>query len=119
MTTIAEFVPQPATAFYPEGSAVFRENDNSNGRMYVLLEGEIRIERQGKELERIAERGGVFGEIGMIDKLPRSATAKVVQPTRLAIIDDEEFRGLILRNPSFALEIMRLLTSRARANLPL
>jgi CRP-like cAMP-binding protein len=119
VTTIAEFVHNPTTASYPEGGEIFREHDDSDGRMYVLLEGEVWIERQGRMLERITECGGVFGEIGLIDQLPRSATATAARPTRVAVINDEDFRSLILRNPSFALEIMRLLTRRARANLPL
>jgi len=114
---VTDLISQPEVRAYATGEAVFCEDDRSDGRMYILIEGEVRAFRHGRELETLAQKGSVFGEIGLIDGLPRSATVRATQPTRAVVIDDETFRLLILRNPTFALEIMRLLTRRARANL--
>jgi CRP/FNR family transcriptional regulator/CRP/FNR family cyclic AMP-dependent transcriptional regulator len=115
--TFTDMLPQPELRAYAPGENVFCEDDPSDGHLYILVEGEVRAFRRGRELETLADAGSVFGEIGLIDGLPRSATVRAMQPTKAAVIDDETFRLLILRNPSFALEIMRLLTRRARANL--
>jgi len=117
VAAISDLLPQPEVRTFAPGETVFCEGDPSDRRMYILIDGEVRAYRHGRELEALAEAGSVFGEIGLIDGLPRSATVRTMGPTRVAVIDDETFRHLILRNPGFALEIMRLLTRRARANL--
>jgi len=117
MPTFSDLLGQPEVRAYAPGETVFREDDPSDGRMYILIEGGLLAFRRGRELETLSEAGSVFGEIGLIDGLPRSATVRATAPTRVAVIDDETFRLLILRNPTFALEMMRLLTRRARSNL--
>jgi len=117
MSALTHFAEQPETRAYAAGDVVFREGDESDGRMYVLIEGAVRASREGRELETLAAAGDVFGEIGLIDRLPRSATVHAEQATRVVVVDEQSFRLLILRNPTFALEIMRMLTRRARANL--
>ena len=116
MSQFTDFIGNSATRSFEEGEIIFAEGAPADGYMYALLEGNIQLDRQGKVLEVVSE-GGVFGELALIDNEPRSATARATQASRLATISEERFRELILRNPSFALEIMRLLTRRIRANL--
>src|SRR5438094_854906 len=83
------------------GSVAFRENEASDGKMYVLLEGAISLVRQGHELERVSTRGSAFGELALIDHLPRSATAVAQEPSKLVVLDEKGFRQQILGNPMF------------------
>jgi len=61
------------------GEEIFREGDPGDV-MYVVLEGKVRISKQisgvGEEALGILERGDYFGEMALIDRLPRSADAK-------------------------------------------
>jgi CRP/FNR family transcriptional regulator, cyclic AMP receptor protein len=98
------------------GDIVFAEGKASNGFMYVLLSGSVRIVK-GQRLIETVDVGGVFGELALIDELPRSASAIAVAESKVAAISSERFREMILRNPSFALDVMRLLTRRIRQNL--
>lgn len=116
MSQFADFIGSAHTIEFVPGEVIFAEGALADGCMYVLLEGGIQLGRQGKVLEEVGE-GGVFGELALIDNGPRSATAKATAPGKLAVISGERFRELILRNPSFALEIMRLLARRIRFHL--
>jgi CRP-like cAMP-binding protein len=61
------------------GEVLFREGDPGDA-MYVVLEGKVRISKQipgvGEEALGILERGDYFGEMALIENLPRSADAK-------------------------------------------
>jgi CRP-like cAMP-binding protein len=116
LSQFTDFIGDSETRSFEEGEIIFAQGAPADGYMYALLEGNIQLDRQGAVLEVVSE-GGVFGELALIDNEPRSATARATQASRLALISQERFRELILRNPSFALEIMRLLTRRIRANL--
>jgi CRP-like cAMP-binding protein len=79
------------------GETVFREGDPAR-EMYVVLEGEIEVlkkSRRGRET-RVAILGpnDTFGEMSIIDMLPRSATVRALGPSRLLRISTEEMDGL-------------------------
>jgi CRP-like cAMP-binding protein len=65
-------------------------------------------------IERV-ESGGVFGEMALIDGLPRSATAIAAADCRIAAIDEKRFLRLVEHTPRFALSIMQVITQRLRA----
>jgi CRP-like cAMP-binding protein len=118
VTHIADFFGTSKQRLLPAGQTLFNEGDSADGCMYVLLEGSVALLRQGRLLERVDREGVVFGELALIDSLPRSATAQAEEDSRVAVIGRERFRELTLRNPSFALEMMALLARRLRASQP-
>ena len=64
---------------YPAGTTIFAEGDPRDV-MYVVLEGEVDLQRRGRTLET-ASTGAIVGEMALIDKdAPRSATV-VARPT--------------------------------------
>lgn len=58
--------------------------------------------------------GQFFGEIGLIDGGPRSATVEATTPMRLLVIGQREFWGLLADVPLIARQIMRALSQRLR-----
>jgi CRP/FNR family cyclic AMP-dependent transcriptional regulator len=116
LSPFADFFETTPLRELPEGEVVFAQGDAADGHMYALLEGSVRLARDGVVLEEVSQ-GGVFGELALIDREARSATATTLARSRLAVITEERFRELLLRNPSFGLEMMRLLARRTRFNL--
>jgi CRP-like cAMP-binding protein len=55
-----------------------------------------------------------FGEMAILDDLPRSASVRAVEPTTVLKIDRESFRELILERPQIAFSIFRILSGRLR-----
>jgi CRP/FNR family transcriptional regulator, cyclic AMP receptor protein len=54
----------------------------------------------------------IFGELALITKEPRSATARAHTDCRVVEIPEKRFLYLVHETPFFALEVMRVLTSR-------
>lgn len=94
------------------GEALFKKGDEARC-MYAVLAGELRIGEENLVYENVGA-GGIVGEMALIDKAPRSATVTAVTECTLAEIDEKRFLFLIQQTPSFALNVMRLLSHRLR-----
>ena len=98
---------------YPAGSTVFEQGDPSD-LMYVVLEGDLDLQRGGKTLGTLSA-GAIVGEMALIDKnAPRSASVIAKTDCKLAPIDEKHFEWMVAQTPSFALHVMRVLVDRLR-----
>jgi CRP/FNR family transcriptional regulator, cyclic AMP receptor protein len=97
---------------FQSGETIFSEGDDGD-RMYVVLEGKIDIATNGSVLETVGLHG-IFGEMALIDRGPRSASATANAPTELAIITEPSFVELVRKNPVFSLFVMRQMAARIR-----
>jgi CRP/FNR family cyclic AMP-dependent transcriptional regulator len=110
---------------YAPGETVFAEGDPGKG-LFVVLDGEVEILRetaQGPQRIVAFGPGTAFGELALIDDLPRSATARATAPTRLLILYRSHFEELVAGDRAIALVVMknllRLLAGYVRAaNVP-
>ena len=101
-----------AVTFAP-GQVVFAEGEPGDS-MYVVIEGEVDISI-GTRLVRTLGPGGVFGEMALVEHGPRSAMATARGVVRLVVIDERRFHFLVQQTPFFALQIMRIMSERLRA----
>jgi CRP-like cAMP-binding protein len=60
-------------------------------------------------------KGGIFGEMSLIDDKPRSATARARTDCELVPIDEGRFLELVHQKPGFALEVMKVMAERLRS----
>ena len=86
--------------------------------LYVVLAGRVGIEQEsdfGAPL-RVHEVGacGFFGEMGLIDDMPRSATVVALEPTECALLAKWDFRNELRHDPDIALALLPILTQRLR-----
>lgn len=65
---------------YEPGEPILEEGSYDN-RIFFLVSGKVRIEKNGKELTVLERGGDVFGEMGVIDGSARSASAYAVEKT--------------------------------------
>jgi CRP-like cAMP-binding protein len=91
-----------------------REGDTSMS-LYVVLSGRVRVEREGGRVQ-VAELGpgGAFGEMGLIEDMPRSATVVAVEPTECALLAKWDFQNELREDPDIALALLPVLTDRIR-----
>jgi CRP-like cAMP-binding protein len=94
------------------GDALFRKGDPGK-TMYVVLSGELKVGDGNKIFEQLAP-GGLVGEMALIDHAPRAASVTAVSDSTLAEIDEKRFLFLTQQTPSFALNVMRVLSQRLR-----
>jgi CRP-like cAMP-binding protein len=73
---------------YEAGEVIFREGDEGDA-MFVVVSGRVRISRSipgvGEEALTILPRGAFFGEMALIDRLPRSADARAHEPDTVVL----------------------------------
>jgi len=81
--------------------------------MFVVKEGEVDIVVHGAVVETIGP-GGILGEMALIDRNPRSATAVAKTDCQLVPISEKRFQFLVQQTPYFAIEVMRVLAQRLR-----
>ena len=82
--------------------------------MYLLRSGRVSVRVHGKIVEEIGA-GGIFGEMALIDRSPRSATVVALESCEVVPIDERLFVILVQDAPLFALDVMRTLVERIRA----
>jgi len=101
---------------YKDGQVVFREGETGD-KMYIVHEGEVRITKQVQDKETtlaILGEGEFFGEMAIIDNLPRSASAISEGDSKLIILDQEIFENQIKNNPKIIMSILKKMSKRLR-----
>jgi len=99
-----------------EGEYVFREGELGT-EMYIINEGKVEILNQVGDEEQVLavlEKGDFFGEMSVLEDLPRAATARAVTDVRLLQINGSTFDQLLRGNPEIAVRMMRKLSRRLR-----
>ncbi len=100
-----------------ENQVVFTEGETGKA-MYVIIDGEVEIIKKTSSLSSktltTLKRGDVFGEMALIDSLPRSASAIVKKAGRLLVMDQNLFFTLAKNNADFAFKMIKVLSDRIR-----
>lgn len=81
---------------------------------FIIIDGEAEVTRDGRTVARLAD-GDYFGEIALLDDVPRTATVTSLTPMTLAVIGFREFWGAIDEIPALAHNILRGLARRLTA----
>jgi hypothetical protein len=97
------------------GETVFEQGDVGDA-FYVVVQGAIKISRGGTHLATLGSREG-FGEMAILDRDTRSATATASEDTTLLRLDRDSFDRVVEQNPVVARGIYRVLTERLRNTL--
>jgi HEAT repeat protein len=100
---------------YDQGEIVFEQGDEGDA-FYVVAQGSIKISRGRTELATLGPREG-FGEMAILDRETRSATATAGEPATLIKLDRDSFDRVVEQNPVVARGIYRVLTERLRNTL--
>ena len=96
---------------------LFTEGDSPDS-LFVVLRGRIAMlntSTDGREsVLALMDQGDLFGEMGMLDDLPRSATARALEPSALLRLPYEPVIDLLESTPSLLWGVVRLLAGRIR-----
>lgn len=103
------------------GTRLFQYGDPGD-KLFVLLEGKVRISREvagmGEEALAVLGPGEVFGEMALLDDSARSADARVHERCRLLVMTKDAFDELLFLHKDLAYEVLwncvRILSARLR-----
>lgn len=97
---------------YTEGKTIIQEGQ-SGIFMYVVLKGMVEVAVQNSIVGRI-ERGGIFGEMALITREERVASAVAATDCEVLAISRNAFLDLVCANPKFAVSLLCAVGNRAR-----
>jgi CRP/FNR family transcriptional regulator, cyclic AMP receptor protein len=102
---------------YDKGAIIFTQGDKGDA-LYGVASGRVRISASGsggrEVFLNIMEPGDTFGEIAVMDGLPRTAGATALEKTALMVIQRTDFLRLLEREPKLAVHLLQLLCQRLR-----
>ncbi len=105
------------TRTFPGGREIVTEGQPGE-ELYVVIRGRVAIEKNGVEIAEL-RAGGHFGEMGLIDNAPRSATVRATEPTRVMVIARQDLMTLMKRESILAVKMLwsfvQVLSDRLRA----
>ena len=96
----------------PAGQVVIREGDPAD-RFYVIAEGRFSVTQHARagQPDRLLREIGpddVFGEIGLLTRVPRTATVTAVTDGLLVVLDGPDFLKLVATGPSLSARLLGL-----------
>jgi len=100
-----------------QSGEVILEEGTKGSSAYVIISGAVEVlKRSGDKEVTVATlgEGKVFGEMGLIEDRPRSATIKALSKVTVRIIDREQFNDLLRVKPAILIPIIKILFERLR-----
>ncbi len=98
---------------FPAGRVIARQGEIGMG-FFIVVDGEVRVIRDGALLATLGP-GEFFGELSVLDGLPRIAQVVAELPTRCLAIASWDFERVLLDHPALTLSILRELAGRLRS----
>jgi CRP-like cAMP-binding protein len=99
---------------FPAGKEIIREGERGR-EFFILLDGGADVIRGGRRIAHLA-KGDFVGEIAVIARIPRTATVKTTEPTRMLVVTDQALRGLLRRLPDMQLKVLQAVAERLVAS---
>jgi len=82
---------------------------------FILTSGRVQVTRRGKPTAHLGP-GDFFGEIGMLDRGPATATVVTEGAAEAIVLSHAQFRDAIKGNDNLALQVIAAMAQRLRAN---
>jgi CRP-like cAMP-binding protein len=101
---------------FTKGTALFAEGDEGE-EMYIIRSGKVAIKKSvahGEIVVAVLEKGDFFGEMAMLEHIPRTAGAEVVEDGDLIVIGSEVFGDMVKSNPEIGVRMLRKYSLRLR-----
>ena len=101
---------------FEDGEMIFNEGDEGR-ELYIIQEGSVQIKKMSPVGELILaqfERGDFFGDMALLQSIPRFASAYSKGKSRVLILQPGGFLLKIRRDPTFAFEMLQQLSARVK-----
>jgi CRP-like cAMP-binding protein len=112
MLSIELFRREENSQSFTAGQTIFNAGEVGDS-MFVVIEGQVDLLVRGTLVEQLGP-GGMFGEMALLDKEPRVATAIAGTDCKVVPINEKRFNFLVQQTPHFALQLMRVIADRLR-----
>ncbi|HYL41600.1 MAG TPA: cyclic nucleotide-binding domain-containing protein [Candidatus Binatus sp.] len=97
---------------FPAGHVIARQGEIGTG-FFVVIDGRVRVIRDGEVVASLGP-GEFFGELSILDRLPRNAMVSAEVPTTCLALAAWDFDAVLLDQPALTLAILRGVAARLR-----
>ncbi len=101
---------------FTKGEFIFRQGQDGD-EMYIVQSGQVAIRKMigtHRTTVNVLEKGDFFGEMSVLERLPRTADAEVVEDAGVITINSATFGEMIRSNPEIAVRMLRKYSMRMR-----
>jgi CRP-like cAMP-binding protein len=98
---------------FPTAHVIARQGEIGTG-FFIVVDGSVRVIRGGEDVA-VLRSGEFFGELSVLDGLPRVAQVVAAEPTRCLALASWDFEQALIDSPTLALAILRGLATRLRS----
>ena len=96
----------------PKGKVLVEEG-RIGQEFFIIVDGTAAVTRNGRKVATLGP-GSHFGELALLDRLPRNATVVSETEMDLLVLGQREFNGLLETTPSIARKLMAAMATRLR-----
>tara|TARA_B110000467_G_C18119997_1_gene367295 strand:+ start:315 stop:686 length:372 start_codon:yes stop_codon:yes gene_type:complete len=108
------------TKSFKKGEVIIEEGSSSKDA-YIIELGSVEVSKRSEsgniQVLTKLDKNDIFGEMGMIDQLPRSATVRALEDCSISVMTPDTFNLLAKRNPKALMPILKVLAKRLRNTL--
>jgi len=90
---------------YEPGEVIIAEGTLGDD-FFILLGGKVEVRKEGQLLLTLGP-GAPFGETALLERAPRSATVRVLEPSKTMLIHGPDFYALLEQEPAMAVKLLR------------
>ena len=109
MSDILDFCQGREAKSFKPGDVLIAEG-GQEGKLFVLIDGQVEVLRKETQVSYIDEPGSIFGEMSVLLDMPYSATVKALSELRAYVIDDAI--AFLASKPEIAIYVASLLARR-------
>jgi ATP-binding cassette subfamily B protein len=102
---------------YPRGKRILEEGDPGD-KLYIIVRGEVEVRKRGPDEEErlvaMLEDGDVFGEIALLEDVPRIATIVTRTPCLMLTLGRQPFEQILAATPDLRIVFEQMAAARRR-----
>ena len=106
-----------STQIFNKDDVIIEEGSLSNDA-YIIESGSVEVSKilpDGKiQIITKLDKNDIFGEMGLIDQLPRSATVRALEDCSVSVMTPDDFNSIAKKNPKALMPILKVLAKRLR-----
>jgi len=108
--TLLDMVLEMRPQEYQAGATVIEQGSESK-EFYLIGQGAVEVIRDGQRVAELAA-GEYFGEIALLENVPRTATVRTVQQSVIYVLNEEQFRKVIAAHDDLDEELRKAMAAR-------
>jgi CRP/FNR family cyclic AMP-dependent transcriptional regulator len=109
---LASLAERATSVDFPAGHVIARQGEIGTG-FFVVVAGKVRVVRDGVVVAHLGP-GEFFGELSVLDRMPRNATVAAEAATTCLALASWDFDKVLLEQPALTLAILRGVARRLR-----